>query len=235
MYISFYFAVIGHVTFLAFAFNNRLWDEGNFYCNVYIPVLQVQLPNAEPSIDLPKNTEKGDSDSQYKGELKAKEENEGNKDGKGKFESSYDYDKNEWKDLIERLEKTKGLRNNYTEDYEDLLENSGISDSYIQRKRHYEDIIVKDVFPSLEDIEKPFEQVIRQSPETLLKYNKRNQIIEDYRKWANGQEVAPAKTVKILNQDEQKNTPLNFPKNERMKYLDSTLKEPKETQSHRRG
>ncbi len=136
-----------------------------------------------------------------------------------------------WKDLEERLEKSDNLRSQFLENFDGLLKDSEVKDSYIKRKRDYEDIIVKDVFPTLETIDKPFSEIVKIAPEDLAKHKKRNELIEDYRRWKKGELSENRRKVEIIaDETEGEREILNFPKPERKKYLDETLPLPKEEQ-----
>ncbi|MCX7997976.1 MAG: hypothetical protein N3A69_03360, partial [Leptospiraceae bacterium] len=139
------------------------------------------------------------------------------------------YKGTEWEKLVEQLDSVKDLRKNYLEDYENLLPNRDVANSYVKRFRHYEDMIVKEVFPSVHTIEKPFEEEIKESEKVLEHHLTRNEIIEEFR---NVQDPEYLSKVE-LEKEKQKNpkkTPLQMPQEERDKYLDKILTNTKESQ-----
>ncbi|MCS6983703.1 MAG: hypothetical protein NZM25_01075 [Leptospiraceae bacterium] len=136
----------------------------------------------------------------------------------------------EWQDLRERLKQSENLRSRFLEHFDGLLPERDVPPSYIYRKRDYEDIIVKDVFPTLDTIDIPFQDIVKRAPEDLQRHKKRNELIEDYRLWKAGELEVDRKKVEIIHEEEGKLEVLHFPKSERQKYLDETLTLPKEEQ-----
>ncbi len=116
--------------------------------------------------------------------------------------------------------------------FDKLIPGGRVRQSYIKRKREYKDIIVKEVLPTIHNIDKPFEEIILQSKKTLSKHNERNQIIEDFRIWEQGRD--PSSYIKSDIEYEHKNpdhpNPLKFSSEQRKDFLDKTLTLPKETQ-----
>ena len=119
--------------------------------------------------------------------------------------------------------------------FEDMLQGRNINDSYIYRKRQYQDIVVKEILPSLYTIDKPFSEIIQQAPNDLKEHNIRNSIIEDFRTWKKGDDPNSFMKAQIRYKDFKKDgkNPLNFPEEERKKYLDGSLPLSKETQLNR--
>lgn len=228
-----YMALAIHFFISAMLWSNRRPSTDSFYCNVRVPEsLLVQVtepPSKKKGAELQKQKkEKGDGDSD---EPSSVIRQNAQKMRKGNFQSLLGDEKDEWGDLLNELEKTRGIRSKYKETFDNLIKNSDVSESYIRRKRRYEDIIVKEVFPSLRDIEKPFEEIIRQAPVELEKYNRRNEIIEDYRSWSRGENLKNKMRVRLKAKSrKQGRPPLVFPKEKREKYFDSILKESKEEQ-----
>ncbi|MDH4262960.1 MAG: hypothetical protein OEV78_07950 [Spirochaetia bacterium] len=163
--------------------------------------------------------------------------NEGGKDGENirrkqaeQFEKDFKV-KGEWRELVKKLSQNSNLRQNFPETFDNINTQSNVKESYIFRKRHYEDLVVKEVFPTLLNLEKPFDQIIREAPKSLDKYNERNEIIKNYRKWSNGEIVENRPNVHIVkNSFKSAHHPLEFPKTSREKYFNSTLRESKESQ-----
>jgi hypothetical protein len=138
------------------------------------------------------------------------------------------YETGEWKDLVQKLKETQNMRKSFKNSFEDLISNGGVSGKYMSRYRHYEDMIVKEVFPTVHSIDKTFEEELKESEDVLLKHNERNRIIDEFR------EGEDPSTI-ILENEELGETnlpkvPLQMSKAERQKYFDSTLPLPKEKQ-----
>ncbi len=141
------------------------------------------------------------------------------------------YKNGEWKDLLDKLESTKDMRKNFLESYDKVIDNGLVSQEYIRRYRHFEDMVVKDVYPTINSIEKDFKDDILKSEEVLENHNTRNQIIEDFRNSYDEEEVITLeKSADPVKNKKNKNPPLSMGKKERDKYFDSILKNAKEDQ-----
>ena len=139
-------------------------------------------------------------------------------------------DKDKWGELIERLDDSRSLKG-YEDTFEKIIPNSGVSESYIGRERHYEDITVKEVFPTLSTIDKPFEEIIEQAPEALSDHLERNEVIQKYREWRAGEIQEERIQIRRTEYSGQSGrAPLNFPEEERKEYFDRTLTKTKEEQ-----
>ena len=176
----------------------------------------------------------GENEEQQDGSAKKSGSSENPSEAEGLTEAQksemLDADPEKWGELLNRLEDTDDLRKNRTESFEGLLKNRDVSNSYVHRPRQYEDIIVKDVFPSLNGIEKKFEDIIEKAPDNLNEYLERNRIIEDYRRLKKGELPANRRRAEIKKEGELERQPLSFPKANREKYLDKILPAPKESQ-----
>ncbi len=188
------------------------------------PRIQVEHSgDSELAIELESPIE-GESEKQ---EDKGKQE-EGSDEA---FAEMMELDGKKWGNLLKRLQDNTGLEKSFTDKYEDLIANGNAEPSYIYRKRHHEDLIVKEVFPTMETLELPFDQVVDRSPGDLQTYQKRNEIISKYRDWKNGELFEKRLQTRIIdNGASQSTAPLYFPKEEREKYFDRTLKQSKEDQ-----
>lgn len=153
-------------------------------------------------------------------------ENEG--DQSGDFSGSVD---GKWADLLQRLEANKNLSQSFPQKYEDLYSDGRVSDSYIRRNRQHEDIVVKEVFPTIYEIDKPFKDILAAAPKKLDEYMERNEVIEEFRNWNEGK---TKNVIKLNISDNKKGKvkkgPLHFAKPDRSKYFDDTLKQSKESQ-----
>ena len=90
--------------------------------------------------------------------------------------------------------------------------------------------MVKDVFPTIHNIDQHFEEILNAAPERLEEYVRRNKIIEQYR----DPKVSDRADLMEVNFKEiTKNGtlgPLNFPAPARQQYFDETLAEDKTLQ-----
>ena len=221
-----YVAFFVHLGAFAYLNENKAPDIGEIYCNYQPPpLIKVEIPKQQGSQE---GTPRMDMPQENQGN-----EGQPNQSQSQKPEGDGDLNVNpqKWGELLERLDKADKLGQAMPDSFEDTLPNTDVPDSYIKRKRDYEDIIVKDVFPTLETIEKSFKEILEIAPQDLLRYQKRNEIIEDYRRLKDGSLPKDLKRARIIrgNQDGDKEV-LNFPQTERQKYFDSTLTQKKEKQ-----
>ncbi len=145
----------------------------------------------------------------------------------GQAQASLDENKeglsDEWGELLNRLEENTGYSQDYEQTFEKIIENTGVSERYIYRDRKHEDIVVKEVFPTIHKIDEPFENILKAAPEQLDSYQDRNEIIEQYRS-QRSDEVADLSVELIAEHQGDKNLgPLNFPLQERQSFFDRTL------------
>lgn len=120
------------------------------------------------------------------------------------------------------------MRESFDNTFKDLLPGSKVGNSYIYRYRHYEDMIVKEVLPTLHNLEKKFTDELQIAEKEFEEHKERNEIIDEFRQ---GEEADFFKMEKNSEPSELVTKPvLNMPKEERMKYFDKTLPLPKEKQ-----
>jgi hypothetical protein len=228
LYLAIYASIVLHSIFLIYFFNSgRDWTNMMILCGpqwVYPRELTIQQQSDELTLrfgDEPGDGEEGES------------EQEGDGDGQGGFADNPDFDKDkygegQWKDLVERLEESSELRKNFKNSFDNIINDGSVDESYIRRKRDYEDITVKEVFPTVKNIDKPFRDEVRDAPQELVLHKERNKIIDLYR---NITEDADLLQMELDVEGEERNkSPLQMPKEERMKYLDRTLTQKKEKQ-----
>jgi hypothetical protein len=228
LYLAIYASVALHSIFLVYFFNSgRDWTNMMIVCGppwVYPRELVIQQQSDELSLrfgDEPGDGEEGESDSDGEG------------DGQGGFANNPDFDKDkygdgQWKELVDRLEESSDLRKNFKNSFENIINDGSVDESYIRRKRDYEDITVKEVFPTVKNIDKPFRDEVRDAPQELVLHKERNKIIDLFR---NNTEDADLLHLELDVEGEERNkSPLQMPKEERMKYLDRTLTQKKEKQ-----
>ncbi|HRG47612.1 MAG TPA: hypothetical protein PLX69_12765 [Leptospiraceae bacterium] len=234
LYISFYISLLMHLSIsllVIFPFSHAM----ELICGIDEPVLiKEEISNWEELLSMEFSTESesdaleaGDK-SGFKGNSKD-ESNEDNADVASKLDLD-SLEKNGWKDLVKRLKDTKGLRKNFKEDFENIIKDGTVAESYIRRQRSYEDIIVKEVFPTIHSIEKPFQEDIKNSPEELAKYEERNEIIKKFRNEI--EDDNEAISAKITKDDQllKLKPPLKISEADKKKYFDNTLILPKEEQ-----
>lgn len=219
-----YLSVLLHITFLIYSFNHSDSPYGKTLCG---PNWIYADEDEEKSFSISFGKDIGDGDSDEGGESNANAEGEpgdSNKEGfpKGK------YDGGAWEELVKDLESTSDLRKKFKNNLEDLIPNSGVSESYMKRNRDYEDIIVKEVFPTVKTIHDPFRVDLKDAEDNLAVHKERNRIIEEFRK---GEESSPPITItRIKDGESRPRSPLSMAKPDRQRYLDKTIKQSKEKQ-----
>ncbi len=242
-----------HFLFLTFFYNQRGLFNTPVYCNASFAQEFTQDKNKEMlSVALEERftEEIGDGD----------EGGNAGESPAGKFKSSFHVG-GKHKELIKRLHSSLNLKpkgsgkkrggsglhhgkkgrykrgkdkgkGGYPQIFEDLLPGDSVKQSYIYRKRQHQDIVVKEVLPTLHTIDQPFESLLKQAPRDLEKHADRNKVIEDFRSWLDGvdpKKVSRVEVIKLFD-NSKGTTPLNFSSGARRKYFDQTLKEGKELQ-----
>ena len=138
-------------------------------------------------------------------------------------------DKDKWGELLERLEKNTGFQQGFHQTYENFLPNTEVGNAYKFRDRKHEDIVIKEVFPTIHDIEKPFHEILKQANKKMKDYTERNDIIEAFRDPLTAKKSSLE--IRFKAEEEVEGTPvLNFPPAERQAYFDKTLAEDKTKQ-----
>jgi len=166
-----------------------------------------------------------------KGDISELSKGDQDGDQQGDQQGEFPGGNGKWNDLLQRLEENSKLTQSFPQKYEDLLSNESVGDSYIYRDRHHQDIVVKEVFPTIYEIDKPFKDILAAAPKKLDEYLERNEVIDQYRDWRLGKPNQPIKLNISGNlKGKVKKGPLNFPKNARSEYFDDTLKQSKEAQ-----
>ncbi|MDH4201176.1 MAG: hypothetical protein OEV66_12500, partial [Spirochaetia bacterium] len=226
---------------LSIAFVVSLWIHSLLFLTLFLyrgnsgsTLNSKMAQNAAMQVEMEQNQDASSSNGESGNDKIAhKQDKKGQKSKSGnssEFEKSFGVGK-EWSELVKNLSETSNLRANYPQVFDDINYNSGVKDSYVYHTRHYEDLIVKEVFPTLHNVDKPFEQILKEASRNLDKYNERNEIIRKFRSWSKGDISENRPTAKILHgQNPNDQRPLNFPKEKREKYFDTTLREPKEVQ-----
>jgi len=155
--------------------------------------------------------------------------------GEGEFEKEMGPGGGKWKEQIERTEDGEKLSENFSEDIEGGKTDQRVPEEYRNRKRDYRNIIAKDIFPTLKNIEKPFREEIKEAPQELEKMLERNEVIENYRLWREGRAIPDKKRAKIVlnKKADGRLGSLSFDETARRKYFDETLNNPKEDQLDR--
>lgn len=149
------------------------------------------------------------------------------------IENEYSLNEKDSAELLDLLKESDNLKEKGFSQLDHMIPGSDVDEEYIYRKRRYKEIIVKDVFPTIHTINIPFESVIRRSKDDLIFFEKRNNIIKDYHSWKGGQKIYQRRfrvTIKKMRPSSESIPLLKMGKDQRMKYLDSTLKTAKEKQ-----
>jgi len=225
--VSAYLSVAFHITFAIYSFNHSDSIYQTLFCGppwIYDTeeeeTSEISLEFGKPSQDGDIFTEKGDGEE-------GQERGDGEQ-GKSEGFARGKYEGGAWDKLVKDLESTSELRKNFKNDFDNLIPSAGVADSYIRRNREYEDIIVKEVFPTLYSIHEPFKIDLEQAEDNLAIHKERNRIIEEFRK---GDESTPPITMKLsLEGEKPPREPLQMPRPDRSKYLDETIKLKKEKQ-----
>ena len=236
-----FLSVFLHFIFFMLLYNQRSIIGSPLYCNAKFPqVLKHDSGKEYFSVKLDQSIE----DQGFEDILPPDED--GNP--AGKFNSSF-HAKGKHKDLIKRLYSStelrpqrkgggsskyplrKGKKGGYPRIFEDLLPGKDVNKSYIYRQRQYQEIVVREVLPTLYTIDQSFSKIVQQSKEDLKKHNRRNHIIEDFRTWQKGIDPKEFQKVEIISgHSSDGKTPLSLSKKERMEYFDKTLRLDKEIQ-----
>lgn len=194
-------------------FQNELSDK-NYSIQQEMEVTLIGNSKANKSLE----SDQGDQMSSESGNSQGDFSDELNQEGL----DQEGLDTEKWGDLIHRLDANTGFKDKYTESYDDLIENSKVGNSYIHRDRKNEDIVVKEVFPTIYSIDQSFEDTLKVAPKKLDEFVERNDIIEQYR--SQNSDEKTQLTVKLLSKDSAANLgPLKFPPAERQAFFDKTL------------
>ncbi|WP_167880752.1 hypothetical protein [Leptospira yanagawae] len=224
-YFAFYFSVMFHITFIIYSFNH----SDSIYQRVLCGPAWIYALEDEKQLSFEMSLGKNNGESGTNSTTE--DPNEGDEEGEGEGKEGFSkgkYKGSQWEDLVQNLESTSNLRKQFRNDYDQINENSGVADSYIKRHRDFEDIIIKDVLPTLKNIRDPFKVDIESAEDNLFLHKERNRIIEEFRK---GEESSQPITMKLSKEgDLPPRSPLSMPKEDRTKYLDRTLKQKKEKQ-----
>ncbi|MDX1961266.1 MAG: hypothetical protein SFU98_22045 [Leptospiraceae bacterium] len=226
VYFSFYLSVILHFVFFLILFF-PISKQLGIICGIHIP---VEIEEKERSLSFEFDLEGGSSSEEQVQKTKTQDSTEketGKVQGKNPSFDSDKYKEGEWKDLVENLEKTKDLRKNFLDTKDKLLLGNNYSESYVNRNRHYEDMIVKEILPTLFSIDKPFSEEIKKAVDNLERHRERNRIVEEFRNpdFQNPMRMEIEKKIA-----KPKFAPLEMDSKEREEYFDNILTETKEEQ-----
>lgn len=234
-------SIIIHSLILAAMFNHALNFPEYAYCNMEprpIRFMNIELKKLEKSADSMSDSWSTHGKNK-KSEIKRlnippdKKQKEELRRFREYIENEYSLKEKESGELLNLLKQSDQLKEKGFSQLEHLIPGSGVDEKYIYRKRRYKEIIVKDVFPTINTINKSFESIIKQSEDDLTFFEKRNSIIKDYESWKGGQKFYHQRlkiTIKKNHDTSNNIPPLDMNKDHRMHYLDSTLIESKEKQ-----
>lgn len=232
LFASFYTSLFLHLVLILMALYPHAKSQ-KLVCGYHVLILEAE-EEEEFSFNLDFSVEKGDGAPESAGEkpssgTDSKEKGEPGKDQGLSSKQLADLEKRGWKDLLKRLKDTKNLREGTINTFDNIIRDGSVSDSYIFRDRYYEDIIVKEVFPTVHTIDKNFKDEIKNSVEELEKHEERNEIIKKFRHEI--EEDPERMTVSTKDAPPSKDKkPLAISQEERDKYFDETLTLPKEEQ-----
>ncbi len=219
--IAAYLSIVGHLSFMVWTYNNSDSLYQPILCGP--PWIYETESEEEKELSLEFGEKKADSESQEK----RSGDGENGSEVSGDFSSSK-YKGGKWDELVKDLESVENLRDSFKNTFEDIFPSSNVSDTYIRRNRDYEDIIVKEVFPTLRTIREPFRVDIEEADDNLAIHKERNRIIEEFRK---GQDFGNPLTMSLNVEGEKPpKEPLAMPKEDRISYLDKNIKRNKEIQ-----
>ncbi|MES0490428.1 MAG: hypothetical protein ABUK01_10575 [Leptospirales bacterium] len=227
-----FFNRIKFISFLLFAI--ALHTIAFVYLYLFTDILDFTQQGSPKQPELTFQIESPvESNKKQTKDKKSKEKQEKGKSGLA-FDEQYGIDKKKWGDLIGRMEKSDNL-GSFNKTFENLFPDIGrgnkFGKSYIYRKRHNYDLTVKDVFPTLKNIDKPFSEQIKKSRKVLRDYKKRNEIIEKYQEWKKGDLPTDRIEINLVKYPTSKSSiPLRFSAEQREKYFDATLPYSKDKQ-----
>jgi len=222
VFAAFYIALVFHTLFVFYVVNSgRIW-EYPVICGP--PSIYAQALEEEKTLSFTFGKKLGEDGS-------SDEEGSDDENQEGDGDSQFDrgkYKGGEWEDLVDRLDDAKNVKSTFKNTFDNIVKDGSVPDSYINRKRDYEDIMVKEVYPTLYKIDRPFAEEVRKAPEDLENYKERNKIIDLYRNKSVEEDILQVE----IEAEDQKNTrsPLTMNRDERMRYLDRNLKKKKEVQ-----
>ncbi len=232
LFYAVYASIAFHIVIFIFAYNQSETIYQPIYCGPYWIYANGEVADRPLELDL-EFAKRAWEENRLNKEGLIQEEGQETTDGepgeKGKSESfaKGKYEGGQWENLVKDLESASRLRDGFKNDYDNVYSFSDVSDSYIRRERDYEDIVVKEVFPTLKTIRDPFTVDIEEADDNLAVHKERNRIIEEFRK---GEEQSIV-TITVASEGENPpKSPLSMPKEERSDYLDQTLKQSKEKQ-----
>ncbi|WCL50351.1 hypothetical protein [Leptospira sp. GIMC2001] len=229
-----YFSVVAHISFIVYASNSSPDLNGQYICApLWMYPTQPEGITEEYTFKMEFSDEQGDGEGSIEFSMDGEDGDSGNPGEFGEMPTNPEFDKSkfgegQWKDLVEKLEESSNLRKNFKNSYDNIVKDGSVPDSYIYRNREYEDITVKEVFPTIHNIDKPFEEEIRQAPADLVTHQERNKIIDLYRNKTDEGDVIQ---INVESDGEKTNkSVLEMPKQDRMTYLDQSITKKKEIQ-----
>lgn len=228
----FYFSVLVHLSLFTHLAIKGLREQEIEICNkpqIQITAQVVPSPKGPQSPDQEKQD--GDGGGFDRGPMA-----DSQRKGEGDFAQEFGIPGGKWKEQLDRTEEGEKLNDSYGEKKEkNTTVDERVPEEYRNRKRDYRNIIAKDIFPTLKNIDKPFRDELKEAPQELEKMLERNEVIENYRLWREGRPLYEKKRTKVtLNRNaEGTQGKLAFDESSRRKYFDETLNDPKERQLDR--
>jgi hypothetical protein len=140
-----------------------------------------------------------------------------------------------WEPLLKRFRAHETLEKDFTED---SFPTGNIADDvpqkYVRRKRLYGELLTRELFPTLDIIDKPFVKVLKAAPRLYGEYTDKKYAWSRFRAWRHGQQyLKEPHSVALMKLNRKKTSykgVLVFPPEERARYFDKTMPAPKEVQ-----
>jgi hypothetical protein len=232
LFFAFYLSFWIHISFLIYTFNSTAQGEFPLFCGPdrlfvteeeteesFVFSLEMGEGDGEGNSENPGDEGKGEGDSDFSGD---------GGPGTNPYFDSGKFKDGRWEELVQSLEESSQLRKNFKNSWDQVDLDGSVAESYIRRERDYEDITVKEVFPTLKSIDRPFSEDILEAPDELVLHQERNKIIEQFR---NPEYESDVLSLSIEKSGERPaRPPLKMEKDERSKYLDKNLPLKKEVQ-----
>jgi hypothetical protein len=228
----FYASALMHLSLFTHLAIKGMQEQPIEICNLPLKQLSVQVVPTPPAPAKPGEEQQSDDGGGFEhgpmGDSQGK--------GEGDFAEKFGIPGGKWKEQLDRTEEGEALSESYSDDTKNDAEiNKSVPEEYRNRKRDYRNIIAKDIFPTLNKIEKPFREEIKDAPVELEKMRDRNEIIDNYRLWREGKALPDKKRPKVTLNTPSQGTQgtLKFDDAARRKYFDDSLSQPKNTQLDR--
>ncbi len=192
---------------------------------------QQNKQDMKKTLQAPPKPRAGDKKSSKKLDEKLKKQFKQRFGQRHKSQVKKDFSNKEYEKLLDDINKSQKLISKYKPQFEQLLRNAKAPQKYIYRDRAYDELIAKDVFPTLQNIKRHFSYSLRRAPKDLRKHKTRNRVINDFKLFTRGRSLRHTRYVELnLNHKGEKKGPLVMNRQQRLRYLNNTYLLPKESQ-----